>query len=218
MARVGFDYATLETEFASDPKFQKLRRIAQGNQIAYLAATGAWLTIVAEAWHSAERFSGTEAAANLPPELIEMLRRADLLDDASCISESAFEQWIGRALERRKDVAARVARHRERKARVTATQGARRGAPETVTSSPSEHETGVGGPHVTHRDSDSEGEGAPSIREGGENGRDEVSVPGGAWLSTLRDLYGPGGVFEGKTLPGQWKGRTWSEVEAGLAS
>lgn len=203
MARVGFDYATLETEFASDPKIRRLRRIANGNAIAYHAAVGAWLQIVADTWHAADRFAGTESASDLPPELVEMLRKAGLLDDADCIPEVAFDRWVGRALKRRRDVADRVKRHRDRAA-VTRTEA--RNA------------------DVTPREGESDSE--LSSKEERSNG--EVSLPrtrtreegdtNGAWLSTLRDLYGPGGVFEGRALPGQWKGMTLEEVEKTLAT
>jgi hypothetical protein len=213
VARVGFDYATLETEFASDPKVKKLRRIAHGNEIAYHAAVGAWLQIVADTWHAADRFAGTESAANLPPELVEMIRRAGLIDSAHCIPESAFDQWIGRALHRRRDVADRVKRHRERKARVTVT---------ALASDLNQGDVTVGNADVTHREGESEGELSLEERitertlpaRAREDGHDTNA----AWMATLRDLYGPGGVFEGRPLPGQWKGKTLEEVERTLAT
>lgn len=208
MARVGFDYASLETEFASDPKFQRLRRISGGNPIAYHAAVGVWLQIVADTWHAADRFAGTESAANLPVELVEMLVKAGLLDTAHCISESAFDQWVGEALKRRRDVAARVRRYRER----------HRDVP--VTEAPIEIETGVGNGNVTQWYREGQGEGISS-REEKKNVRDEVSGSAEdydrAWFATLRDLYGPGGIFDGRPLPGKFQGKTWAEVEAGLA-
>jgi hypothetical protein len=114
----GLPWAKVDSAFPQDPKVRRLERRLPHRD--YLAAIGAWMLILADAWRAGGREEGVCADdLLLDPDLLDALQGTHLLDGEGRIPRSSWEKWAEPAfseVQRRAEIRSEIA-HRGGKAR-----------------------------------------------------------------------------------------------------
>lgn len=104
----GLPWAKVSATFHTDPKWRRLERRLQHRD--YLAAIGAWLLVLVDAWRAGSREGGVSAEdLDIDADLRQALEGAGLLDAEGRIPDGAWAKWGGATLD---ELATRAEQHR----------------------------------------------------------------------------------------------------------
>jgi hypothetical protein len=94
----GLPWAKVDSAFPQDPKIRRLERRLPHRD--YLAAIGAWLLILADAWRTGDPEEGVCADdLLLDADLLDALQGVHLLNADGRIPRPSWEKWAGAALD-----------------------------------------------------------------------------------------------------------------------
>ena len=113
----GFAIGDFDTSFPLDDKVLDLAARA-GSRPVYYQAVGIYFHVFGAAWRDGERKNVGRLAPGASPRAVALLIEVGLLDADGMLPAKSFENWVGRAMERRRSGADRT--KRSRNAAVTA--------------------------------------------------------------------------------------------------
>lgn len=107
----GLPWAKVDSAFPQDPKVRRLERRLSHRD--YLAAIGAWMLILADAWRAGDREEGVSADdLLLDSDLLDALQGVHLLDADGRIPRTSWAKWAEPAfqeVQRRAEIRAEIA-------------------------------------------------------------------------------------------------------------
>lgn len=107
----GLPWAKVDSSFPQDPKVRRLERRLSHRD--YLAAIGAWMLVLADAWRAGSREEGVSADdLVLDADLLDALQGVHLLDADGRIPQTSWARWAEPAfqeVQRRADLRLQVA-------------------------------------------------------------------------------------------------------------
>lgn len=116
----GFAIGDFDTSFPLDDKVLDLAARA-GSRPLYYQAVGVYFHVFGAAWRDGERKTAARLAPGASPRAVALLIEVGLLDADGMLPAKSFENWVGRALEHRRNATDRQRKSRyERDGAVTA--------------------------------------------------------------------------------------------------